>query len=383
MLKFKMIYKKQKEMVIGIMSKKKLKPLLKYPGGKGLEYKYLKKLFPMFNTYVEPFLGGGAVFWAVDAQKCIINDCSKELMSIYRYCEHGDELFIKYLQEVSLIWNEKNKFQDIVVKMLKNSFRNLAEYMYEISDIARRLSNITYFLRINETILSECLYDSILRKKKSLARILKNSVVENWQINALGALGGGIYTYLRGLYNHVNFEYNPQLKTVLYYYLREYSYSSMFRYNSKGEFNVPFGGNTYAKKDFSHRLKQIKDKDVINKLKKSIILQEDFSKAFVDREDTFMFLDPPYDTEFSTYDLHVFDASEQVRLRNELLKIKKTKWLMVVKSTDFIEDLYNIDGWYRTHFDKAYSVNFKNRNDKNVKHLVITNYKLELKNGNI
>lgn len=34
------------------------KPLFKYPGGKGSEYKYLKKMFPKFNTYVEPFLGG-------------------------------------------------------------------------------------------------------------------------------------------------------------------------------------------------------------------------------------------------------------------------------------------------------------------------------------
>ncbi|MCJ0583955.1 DNA adenine methylase, partial [Enterococcus cecorum] len=41
-----------------------LKPLFKYPGGKSSEYKHLRELFPKFNTYVEPFLGGGAVYWA-------------------------------------------------------------------------------------------------------------------------------------------------------------------------------------------------------------------------------------------------------------------------------------------------------------------------------
>jgi len=92
-----------------------------------------------------------------------------------------------------------------------------------------------------------------------------------------------------------------------------------------------------------------------------------------------MFLDPPYDTEFSTYNLHVFDAKEQIRLRDELKKIKKTKWLMVVKATEFIEELYDNPEWYKEHFDKTYSVNFKNRNEQDVQHLVIANYKMEVK----
>lgn len=44
------------------MASSKLKPLFKYPGGKSSEYQYIKEYFPTFNTYVEPFLGGGAVY---------------------------------------------------------------------------------------------------------------------------------------------------------------------------------------------------------------------------------------------------------------------------------------------------------------------------------
>ena len=106
-------------------------------------------------------------------------------------------------------------------------------------------------------------------------------------------------------------------------------------------------------------------------------MQSDFSDALIDQDDAFMFLDPPYDSEFSTYNLHVFDAQEQIRLRDSLLNIIETKWLMVVKSTDFIEELYEHEGWYKFRFDKNYSVNFKNRNEQAVKHLIITNYRLE------
>ena len=46
--------------------------------------------------------------------------------------------------------------------------------------------------------------------------------------------------------------------------------------------------------------------------------------------------------------------------------------MLVIKNTDFIYNLYkkfNIKS-----FDKKYSVSLKNRNDRSVEHLIITNY---------
>lgn len=148
----------------------------------------------------------------------------------------------------------------------------------------------------------------------------------------------------------------------------------MFRYNSKGLFNVPFGGNSYAKKDFGFRIQQILDPEVQKKFKKTKIMQGDFSKSFIDDPNAFMFLDPPYDTEFSTYNGHSFDSSEQVRLHDELMRLNHTRWLLVIKSTEFINDLYSDSSLQINSFDKTYSVNFQNRNNKDTKHLVITNY---------
>ena len=77
--------------------------------------------------------------------------------------------------------------------------------------------------------------------------------------------------------------------------------------------------------------------------------------------------------------MNFFDAKELIRLMYKIKKIKKTKWLMVVKATEFIEELYDNPEWYKEHFDKTYSVNFKNRNEQDVQHLVIANYKMEVK----
>ena len=100
--------------------------------------------------------------------------------------------------------------------------------------------------------------------------------------------------------------------------------------------------------------------------------QELFQKYDYFEKDDFIFLDPPYDTEFSQYNKEKdFDKQEQIRLRNELLKING-KLMVVIKETEFIYNLYkefNIE-----KFDKKYLTNMRNRNEKEVKHLIITNY---------
>ena len=92
-------------------------------------------------------------------------------------------------------------------------------------------------------------------------------------------------------------------------------------------------------------------------------------------EKDFIFLDPPYDTEFSTYAKNDFDKDDQIRL-SKFLKSTKAKFMLIIKNTDFIYNLYNNNGFYIKSFDKKYLVSFQNRNNKDVEHLIITNYEM-------
>ncbi|WP_277422193.1 DNA adenine methylase [Streptococcus downei] len=222
-----------------------MKPLFKYPGGKGSEYKYLRKLFPEFDTYVEPFLGGGAVYWATKADNWIINDYSQELISIYRYTQEQDELFLNYLEDIGRVWKNKENYINDIMELLLESAEPRVGLLTELSHI---LLDLTNELPKHYQWLEDYLRDSLIRKRKSLAKIAQKEEIKNWEENSLSILGAGIYAYLRTLYNQTTFEQHPQLKTVLYLFIREYAYSSMFRYNADGMFNVPFGGNSYAKK---------------------------------------------------------------------------------------------------------------------------------------
>ena len=151
----------------------------------------------------------------------------------------------------------------------------------------------------------------------------------------------------------------------------------MFRYNKNGGFNVPYGGIGYNRKNLSKKLDYLKSKRLVQHLSKTTIDNLDFEQFFIKnkpKKDDFIFLDPPYDSEFSTYAQNEFTRDDQARLANYLVNKTKANWMMVIKHTDFIYDLYNKPNIKIGTFSKNYLVNFQNRNDKKVQHLVITSY---------
>jgi len=62
----------------------RLSPLLKWAGGKEQELRHILPMIPPFHRYYEPFVGGGAVFFSIQAEIKYINDKSFELINLYR-----------------------------------------------------------------------------------------------------------------------------------------------------------------------------------------------------------------------------------------------------------------------------------------------------------
>ena len=60
------------------------RPFVKWAGGKRQIIDKLKKYVPdEFNTYYEPFVGGGALLFELSPKNAVINDSNKELMNVY------------------------------------------------------------------------------------------------------------------------------------------------------------------------------------------------------------------------------------------------------------------------------------------------------------
>lgn len=93
-------------------------PILKWVGGKR---QLLADIMPLINkncsTYVEPFIGGGAVFFELQPKKAIINDYNSELVNVYKTIKDFPE--------------------ELITELEKHESNNSEEYFYETRSIDR------------------------------------------------------------------------------------------------------------------------------------------------------------------------------------------------------------------------------------------------------
>ena len=58
--------------------------MIKYAGGKSREIEVIKRFIPEYKgKYIEPFLGGGALYFYLEPEKSIINDVNSKLIEFY------------------------------------------------------------------------------------------------------------------------------------------------------------------------------------------------------------------------------------------------------------------------------------------------------------
>jgi len=372
----------------------RLTPILKWAGGKEQELKHIHPAMPKkINNFYEPFIGGGAVYFSMDSKKMFINDKSHELINLYRAIAKEDKSFFDVIDEMIANWavleriieNNRVIFISNYIDYSKNKIDEgkLQDWIYEFilnhSKEFESMFSTSFNINI-ENFLKE-IKKNIINKMKRMKKIeLERGVLPEDDIidNMESALKSAFYMHFRHLYNNIEkYEINHSFATAIFFFIRNYAYSGMFRYNKSGAFNVPYGGIGYNRKNLSKKVDYLKSEELVKHLAKTTIENldfEDFFKKTKPKKDDFIFLDPPYDSEFSTYAQNEFTRDDQARLASYLVDECKANWMMVIKHTDFIYDLYNKPNINIGTFSKKYLVNFQNRNDQKVKHLVITNY---------
>jgi len=373
-----------------------MKPLIKWAGGKSNELKYVIKIIPQFNRYIEPFFGGGALFFNLEPKKAVINDISNELMTFYKLLKNGKsgEIFKEELYKYVTAWERINTYME----KFGNSFLDLYEdYRHDKIDDVDFDKKIDRLFKdkiipfnglfkisfcINQIdLLNEIEKNLISKLKRTKKRVdVKNNFTQHEvKKNIESAFRSGFYTHFRNIMNknkRGDLELTTEKKIANWYFIREFCYGGMFRFNRSGDFNVPYGGIGYNKKDFRAKVDYIFSTEIRNLLTTTLTENKDFEKLLksLDLNDKdFIFLDPPYDTEFSQYEENPFTKKDQGRLAETLLGLK-AKWILIIKETDFIRNLYEgKKGVHIDEFSKSYLFNIKERNDRDVKHLLIHN----------
>ena len=380
-------------MGVAMQEASRLQPLLKWAGGKELELKYIQPLLPPFTRYYEPFVGGGAVFFSIQAERSFINDRSSELVHFYRMVAESNHDFFHALtvlmnswQHISLLvdahaialtslYKGYSSDQCSLQAMNDAAFDQIASQIAEIKDLfsAVLINNLeNYIQETRKNMLSKTRRMKELEHKKG--KLSEQDILANIE----SALKSAFYMHLRHLYNRTG-AYNivPGIAAALFFFVRENAYAAMFRYNSQRELNVPYGGISYNRKDIGRKIRSMQSPQLRRYLSNTVIENMDFEaflRAYPPQEDDFVFLDPPYDSEFSTYTQNEFGKQDQERLAQYLFNECQAKFMLVIKNTETILNLYHKRGLQIRAFNKKYLVSFQDRNERDVEHLIITNY---------
>ena len=282
-----------------------MKPIIKYRGGKSKEINNFIEFIPnQYDRYIEPFAGGAALFFYLAPNAALINDINSRLVNFY--------------------------------SAVRENFDSLKAELTRLE--------LTY--RSNQME-----YEQIKMKDKSRHVENKNEA---------------LYYLLRDMYNGI--VEKKYLDATLYYFINKTSYSGMLRFNSKGEFNVPFG----RYKNFNT---QLVSEEHSGLLKRTEITNEDYSEIFNRcTVNDFVFLDPPYDCIFTDYgniEQNGFAEDDHRRLAQDFRNLE-SKSLMVIGKTPLTEELYR--PFIRAEYSKTYAVNIRNRFKSESTHLVVTNF---------
>ena len=102
-----------------------MKSPIKWTGGKRREIPYFSSYIPQnFDIYIEPFFGGGALYWHLLPQNAIINDINSHLINFYKVLRDNHSS----LENILSTFEHNKTFFDKLVNILNNNeFNNNVE----------------------------------------------------------------------------------------------------------------------------------------------------------------------------------------------------------------------------------------------------------------
>ena len=297
---------------------KEAKPFLKWAGGKGQLLSQLDEHLPdelqgQEFTYIEPFVGGGAMLFHMlhrypNITHAVINDINPHLITAYRVIKQQPDELISRLSALE---------QD-------------------------------YFSHSDEEAQKEYFLD------------------------------------VRNLFNEVELDDVDRTKYLMF--LNRTCFNGLYRVNSKGKFNVPFGRNLHPTICNTDTI--LADSEVLNRINVTILNGDFELTANKMREGlNFFYFDPPYrplnaTSSFNSYAKEDFNDNEQIRLRNYCALLNErpnVKWMLSnadcsAKNPDdtFFENIYADFNIHRVHASRAINANPSKRGK--LTELLIKNY---------
>ncbi len=303
------------------------KPFLKWAGGKSQLIRQIESHFSeeILNTkkikkYFEPFIGGGALLIYLlqnySIDEVYISDINLDLINAYKVIRDNPEELIIHLREYQNLYNDTPE------------------------ENRQKL-----FLEMREIFNLSCEYP--------LGDALKTPTLLGWEATII--------------------------KTAQLIFLNKTCFNGLYRLNSKGKFNVPFGKYINPKITDEENIlslsQLLKDVNITHSSYKECLSEIDSS--------SFVYLDPPYrplnkTASFNNYTQFAFGDREQIELAEfcKIVYLQGGKFLLSnsCPDDDFFQDLYS--GFEINKIKATRSINSNGNLRGKIDELLIRNYSL-------
>ena len=297
-------------------------PFLKWAGGKGQLLPQLLGRLPSslsdgrITKYVEPFLGGGAVYFALQGRpgfsKSLLADVNRDLVLTY------------------------GAIRDDVRKVI-SSLAKLSDQYLSSADVQRE----SFFYEVRDEFNAE-----------------------------------------RGTIDSAAMRSDGHKRAAQLIFLNRTCYNGLYRVNSKGQFNVPYG--RYRNPVICHTANLMAVSDA---LANTAIVESDFEQIahHIDNR-TFVYFDPPYrplnaTSSFTSYASGSFDDNDQRRLAGFYRSMSARGAKLMLSNSDpmnngeqdrFFDELYS--GFTITRVQATRMINSKSSGRGKISEILVTNF---------
>lgn len=296
----------------------KMTPLFKWSGGKRRELEHVRQHMPNnYDTYCEPFVGGGAVWLDLQSDNNVVGDTNKDVINFYQMAKQHGQSFIDDLNSISEYYMTTMTQLKVVMDANKTKPPEMdaKEWKKQKRDEFKPLADLYYGWRDGEYTSD---YDLAKR----------------------------------------------------FYVLRNLAFGGMLRYNAEGKFNVPYG--------YYKNFKTLPWNDDYQRIFDNTKFVDTSWVQTVSNLSTndFVFLDPPYTREFTKYSADGDFGENEHKELADWFTSKSSKAMIILNKDDFTESLYT--NFIKKEYEFSYGVRYRkdrlNKDDVTTYHFVATNY---------
>lgn len=322
-------------------------PFINWAGSRIKDLRVIHPLIPKdIETFVDPFVGDGAVFFETEAKHYVLADKNQDLMDCWRTVQTNGPRFRGLLAEMEAVWRRCDcgfgKIRDGLIE-LKNSVDSglFADYSAKVNAVIRIADRVCYSDLFGIALTEPIEFQIELRHQlvTALERMEPMSDEDAAEAACYTAFKTAVFKYLVEVYNKP--ESKMALRAALLIFLMEYAWNGRFVADGN-KFRPEYGGCHVNARSISGRQAAATDKDVVEKLGRTRFFCQDIFRSlgfqFAREAGSFLFLDIP------SKSAKDFNQAERKRMAEFLRNGTGARWMVICPTDDSMTELLNQSG---------------------------------------